>query len=204
MKKPLIDYSDEVKRQIVKERLEGKTWAKIAESLGIAEKWRVLRQKQRTAWYKKIKAELEGKKNEGKEKETPAVEKEEEKEDKNKGKEKKELQTIVDKEKAKAGKVVDKEVEKHIKTSDKKPPGEIKKDREGKDKDELAQGKKKDVSERKSTAFGMWALLAIILAVVVIAIIFLLLRPKPEERAEYQKPTKEKSRGFEDRSIEDL
>lgn len=204
MKKPLIDYSDEVKRQIVREKLEGKTWAEIAKNLGIEEKWRIIRQKARTKWYKKIKAELEGKKNEGKEKETPGVEKKEDKEVKEKKDEKKDIQTIVDKEKKKAGKVVDKEVEKHIKTSDKKPPGEIKKDREGKDKDELAQGKKKDVSERKSTAFGMWALLAIILAVVVIAIIFLLLRPRPEERAEYNKPTKEKSTGFEGRSIEDL
>lgn len=190
----------EFRAKVIKLRKEGKKWDEVAKAVGVS--LSAAKQYHGRKWYiegmsaEKGKDILEKiKEKNDKEKETPIVKTPLE------DKEKEKPQDVVGKTKDKAQKEVDKEIEKHIKSSDKKPKlGQIKKD--VKDVEGVV---KKAIPEPKSKGGGVWFLLAIIVAVVVIGIVFLVLRPRPEERAEYQKPTGEKkSHGFEDRSIEDL
>jgi len=195
--------SAETKAKVITDRKAGKKWKDIAAELGVPTKRAMTWAKRK--WYKAgMSAEVEVKKDDDKKKETPTVETKE----KDKGKEKegkeKDGKDEVGKTKDKAGKVVSKEIEKHIKKSDKASKGVTKTKEEGKDTDQVDKVSKKGLSVSKSA--GMWFLLAIVLAVVVIFVVFLLLKPKAEEKAEYNKPTPDgKSEpGFENRNIDDL
>jgi len=196
-----VHITAEQRAKIIQDRKAGKKWREIAEELGVPTKRAMTWAKR--AWYKngmsktdevkteepivkKIKTDSEGT--------TTLVDP---KKDESKTKD-----TVVEKVKDKAAKTVDAAVTNHIKKSDKAPKSISRVEEKGKDTDGVDKVSKKGLSAPKTV--GMWFLLAIILAVIVIFVVFLLLKPKPEEKAEHGKPTKEKPSGFEGRSIEDL
>jgi len=193
--------SAEIKAKVIADRKAGKRWREIAAELNVPVKRAMTWAKRK--WYKEaMSAETVP---------TPEVKKDPPVTDETKldppvtdeGKEKKEAPTgEVDKTKKKAGNVVAKEIEKHIKKSDKAPAGVSKKEKAGKETETIAEVSKKGLSVSKSV--GLWFLVAIVVAIVVIFVVFLLLKPSKLEKADYGKPKEEKSRGFENRSIEDL
>lgn len=176
----------EFRAKVIKLRKEGKKWDEIAKLVGVS--LNAVHQYHKRKWFiegmsaekgKDILKKIEEKND--KKKETPAVK------TPSKDKEKEKPQDVVGKTKEKAQKEIDKEVEEHIQTSDKKPPGTPQKKKEDK-----TSTTDKTTPKSKSKGGGVWFLLAIVLAVAVIGIVFLILRPKPEERAEYNKPTGKK------------
>jgi len=184
----------EFRAKVIKLRKEGKKWEEVAKAVGVS--LSAAKQYHGRKWYMegmKGKDEPEVK-IDGKEKETPGVQ------TPVKDKGEKHPLDVVTKTKDKAQKQVDKAVGDHINASDKKPLGVVQKKEEDK-----TSTTDKTVSEPKSKGGGVWFLLAIVLAVVVIAVVFLILRPKPEERAEYNKPVgDEEVPGFEGRTLKDL
>lgn len=188
----------EKRAKIISMRKSGKKWREVAEELNVPVKRAMTWAKR--AWYKNgVKSEIPIVEKKEEKVETSVVEKKEEKveapvEEKKEG--------VVEKVKAKAAKNVDAAVEKHIKKSDKAPKSVSKVSDVNKQAGGVDEVSKTGLNERKS--INVWFLVAIILAVVTIGVIFLVLRPKGEEKAKYNEPTKEKSKGFEGRSIEDL
>jgi cobalamin biosynthesis Mg chelatase CobN len=204
--------SAETKAKVIADRKAGKKWKDIAKELNMTTKRCMTWAKRK--WYKAgMKSELE-EKVEGKvgnlpeEKvENPIVEVKEEKIDLSPKQIKKAVKEgkkegVVEKVKKKAVQNIDKAVEKQIKKSDKAPKSvskveDVKKDIGGVDKEA-----KTGLNERKS--INIWFLVAVILVIVTVGVIFIIIRPKGEEKTDYNKPTKEKSTGFEGRSIDDL
>ena len=195
----------EKRTKIIAMRKSGKKWREVAEEQNVPTKRAMTWAKR--AWYKNaFKSEA------------PVVEvKEEVKKEVKDGKvdnlsdeKKKEIieacnpkdKGVVEKVKAKDAKNVDTAIEKHIKKSDKEPKTVSKGSNANNDKEVGDKGAKKGLNERKS--INIWFLVAIVLAVVTIGVIFLVIKPKDEEKAKYNEPTKEKSTGFEGRSVEDL
>ena len=171
----------EIKEKIIQMRLDGVTWKEIIEKLNLAQN--AHHSIYKAPWF------IKGM--------TLAKQKRKEKEEK-KG-ETKQSQKGTDEGKKKGEKIVDEEIEKHIKGSDKAPANIKKKEPVGSGK--TATEEKKEEKKEKSS-FGLWAILIIALLIGVVVIIFLLKGKKAEvKEAEEEKP---KSRGFEDRSIEDL
>ncbi|GAH65711.1 unnamed protein product, partial [marine sediment metagenome] len=81
--------------------------------------------------------------------------------------------------------------------------GTAKTKEKGKDTDQVDKVAKKGLSVGKSA--GMWFLLAIVIAVVVIFVVFLLLKPSKLEKGDYNQPTEKKSPdGLDGRNIDDL
>jgi len=195
--------------KIIEMRKAGNKWKDIAAAFDVPVK-RAMSWAKR-AWYKKGMSKTDapgtGVTDEGKEKVaagkitdkegTPGVEK------KTDEKEKEVKTDEVDKTKDKAGKVVSKEIEKHITKSDKAPAGVTQPKGEGKTTDQVDNVAKKGLSVPKSV--GMWFILAIVVAIVVIFVVYLLLKPSKLEKGDYNQPTEKKSKpGFENRNIDDL
>lgn len=182
----------EFRAKVIKLRKEGKKWDEVAKAVGVS--LSASKQYHGRKWY------IEGMK--GKDEPDVKPDVKDKPDIKPDVKDKSDVKPdVVDKTKDKAQKQVDKEIEKHIATSTKKPPGTPQKKEE--DKTSVTD---ETISKTKPKSGSVWFLLAIVLAVVVIAVVFIILKPKPEERAEYNKPAggEKKSYGFEDRSIEDL
>jgi len=200
--------SAEKRAKIIEMRKAGNKWKDIAAALDVSVKRAMTWAKR--GWYKKgMSAEVETKKDDDKKEETPTVETKESKKGNGEGKKEKDEkvgEVGKAKAKAKADKIVTDEIRKHIKKDDKALKSVSKAKGKGKDTKGVDKVAKKGLSVSKSV--GMWLLLAVILAVVVIAVVFLLLKPGILEKKEYGKPTpeeKEKSQpGYDNRNVDDL
>jgi len=191
----------EQRAKIIADRKAGKKWKDIAAELNVPTKRAMTWAKRK--WYKEGMSAgdvptPEVKKDLPVTKDPPVTD-----EGKKKDKDKEAPTGDVDKTKDAAGKIVTKKIEEHIKKSDKAPAGVSKTKGEGKEAGDVDKVSKKGLSVPKTA--GMWFLLAIVLAVVVIFVVFLLLKPSKLEKADYGKPTEKKSQpGFENRNIDDL
>lgn len=196
--------SEETKAKIIKDRKAGKKWREIAADLNIPVKRAMTYAKRK--WYKEgLKAAPElSQKEKDDAIDVPTGDDEENKGEDSKEDKKKKDKGVVDETKKKAAQNIDQAVNRHIKKTDKGPKS-VKKDVDlNKDKGNVDKGAKTGLSERKS--INIWFLVAIIIAVVTIGLIFIILRPKGVEKAEYNKPVQkdEDKGGFEGRKISEI
>lgn len=202
--------SEETKAKVITDRKAGKKWKDIAAELGVPTKRAMTWAKR--AWYKKgmsaekvrrIKGEDVLQKIKDKDKEEPTTDGGKEEPTTDGGKSDSGTGEV-DKAKDKAGKIVTDEIRNHINKDDKAPNSVSKvRDKGKEDTEGVDKVAKKGLSVSKSV--GMWFLLAIIIAVVVIFVVFLLLKPSKLEKGDYNQPTGKRSPdGLDGRNIDDL
>lgn len=195
--------SAETKAKIIKWRKAGKKWREIAEELKIPTKRAMTYAKRK--WFKAgMSLENEVKSDDNK-KDNPTVDTGAEEKGEGKGsvENDKEDKGVVGKVKEKAAANIDQAISKHIKKTDKAPKSVKKDSNLNNDKGTVDEGAKTGLSGRKSV--NIWFLLAIIIAVATIGLIFIILKPKGVEKAEYNKPTKEEDKGgYQGRKLSEL